>query len=101
AMSEHIRFFYDFISPFTYLASTQIDAFEKRTGARVEWVPAFLSGIMKETGNQPPATVPRRGEYLSKDLVRWAGFYGVPFRWSSHFPINPLPALRAACAVRA
>ncbi|MFT3775330.1 MAG: 2-hydroxychromene-2-carboxylate isomerase [Minicystis sp.] len=72
-----------------------------RTGAEVVWIPVFLAGIMKATGNQPPAMVPARGIYLSADSDRWAAFYGVPFRLSPHFPLNTLTAMRVACAFAA
>src|SRR5262245_41696969 len=100
-MAEAIRFFFDFLSPYTYLASTQIDGVASRAGRKVAWVPALLGAIMKETGNQPPALVVARGEYMAKDLVRWSVHYGVPFRFSSAFPFNSMPALRATCALLA
>jgi len=94
---ERVRFFYDFVSPYTYLAATQIG----KAVPEAEWEPAFLGAIMKATGNQPPATLPARAAYMMHDLPRWAELYGVPFRWSPHFPLPTQHALRAALAVRA
>jgi 2-hydroxychromene-2-carboxylate isomerase len=96
-----VRFFFDFTSPYTYLATTRVDDLVARTGAEVTWIPVFLAGIMKATGNQPPALVPARGMYMLQDLSRWADFYGVPFRMPANFPVNSLSALRAAAALRA
>ena len=98
---ERVRFYYDFTSPYTYLASTRVDALAARTGAEITWIPVLLGGILKATGNQPPAMLPARALYMPRDLERWAAFYGVPYRMSPHFPLNPLPALRAACALSA
>jgi 2-hydroxychromene-2-carboxylate isomerase len=98
---ERVRFFYDFTSPYTYLAATRIDDLAARTGAEIVWVPVLLGGIMKATGNQPPAMLPARALYMPRDIARWAAFYGVPFRMSPHFPLNTLAALRAACALAA
>jgi len=98
---ERVRFFYDFTSPYTYLASTRVDEIAARTGAEIAWIPVLLGGIMKATGNQPPAMLPARALYMPRDLARWAALYGVPFRMSPHFPINTLGALRAACALAA
>jgi 2-hydroxychromene-2-carboxylate isomerase len=95
-----VRFYFDFTSPFTYLASTQIDALAARTGATIDYVPVLLGGIMKATGNQPPAMLPARAIYLQHDLPRWAEFYGVPFKFSPFFPLKSLGALRGAWALK-
>ncbi|XP_009997120.1 PREDICTED: glutathione S-transferase kappa 1 [Chaetura pelagica] len=44
--------------------------------------PAFLGGIMHETGNKPPAMLPKRGEYMLKDMKRMAKYYQVPLKVS-------------------
>lgn len=96
-----ISFFYDYVSPYTYLASTQIDALGARHGVEVTWEPALLGGVMKATGNQPPAMLPARATYMGDDLARWAEHYGVPFRFTPFFPLQTIAALRAAIAIRA
>ncbi|MFQ5458670.1 MAG: DsbA family protein, partial [Myxococcota bacterium] len=53
-MSPRLEFYFDFISPYTYLAATQIEALAERTGATLVYRPVFLGGIFKETGNHPP-----------------------------------------------
>ncbi len=98
---ERVRFFFDFLSPYTYLASTQVPALAARSGAEIDWVPALLGGIMKATGNVPPATLPARGAYMAQDVPRWAEIYGVPFVWSPFFAWSSPPALRATLAVKA
>jgi 2-hydroxychromene-2-carboxylate isomerase len=99
--ATRLVFFYDYVSPYTYLASTQIDALGEKHGLRVDWEPALLGGVMKATGNQPPAMLPARATYMGEDLVRWAEDYGVPFRFTPFFPLQTMAALRAAIAVRA
>ncbi|NWH17023.1 GSTK1 transferase, partial [Grus americana] len=44
--------------------------------------PAFLGGIMQATGNKPPAMLPKRAEYLLKDIKRMAKYYQVPIQIS-------------------
>ncbi len=95
-----LSFFYDFVSPYTYLAATQIDALAEKHGVELSWEPALLGGIMKATGNTPPAGVAARADYMMQDLVRWAELYGVPFEFSPHFPLNTMAAMRAALGVR-
>lgn len=94
-MAETVEFFYDVVSPFSYLASTRIEAIAADCGATLIFRPFFLGGLMKSVGNVPPAQLPARGRYLFTDLRRWARFYGVPFVLPSSFPVNSLPAMRA------
>lgn len=97
---EHeIEFFFDIASPYSYLASTQIDALEEDTGLPVRWRPFLLGGVMKATGNEPPARVDEKARYMLSDLNRWADRYGIPFELPSDFPINSLTTQRALVAV--
>jgi 2-hydroxychromene-2-carboxylate isomerase len=94
-MSHEIQFYFDAVSPYTYLATTQVEALESRIDMPVRWIPFYLGGVMKATGNAPPALVPARGAYMFRDLRRWSKHYGVPFHFPKAFPINTLTAQRA------
>ncbi|MGB5245327.1 MAG: 2-hydroxychromene-2-carboxylate isomerase [Woeseia sp.] len=96
-MSRRVEFFYDYVSSYSYLANSQLATLG---AAEVVYRPFFLGGIMKATGNTPPATVPARGKYLVKDLERWAARYGIAFRMNPAFPQNTLGALRLALAAQ-
>jgi 2-hydroxychromene-2-carboxylate isomerase len=89
-----IEFFFDFSSPYSYLAATQLPGVAQRAGARVAYRPFVLFGVFKATGNDMPAKVAQKGMYMAKDLGRWARHYGVPFKFSSHFPANTIKAMR-------
>lgn len=89
-----LDFYFDLSSPYSYLAATQVPKLAARTGARVNYKPFPLFAIFKATGNEMPARVPAKATYMLKDLERWAKHYGVPFRFSSHFPVNTLKAMR-------
>lgn len=97
---QMIDFFYDIGSPYSYLAATQVDALERRTGARVRWRPMLLGALFKAVGNEMPARVPAKARFMLDDLARWARFYEVPFNMSSHFPVNSLRPQRALTAAR-
>ena len=98
-MSERtIELFYDVGSPYTYLAVTQVEAMEARTGATVRLRPFLLGGVFKSTGNSPPAQVAAKARWMREDLERWAAHYGVPYRLSSRFPLNTLATQRALAA---
>jgi 2-hydroxychromene-2-carboxylate isomerase len=91
-----IELFFDFISPYSYLACTQARALGTRVGHEVEPRPVLLAGILNALGTQGPAEVPARRSYLIKDLLRAAHRAGVTVCLPPTHPFNPLPALRVA-----
>ncbi len=95
-MPGKLEYFYDFVSPFTYLADTQLDGIVSRTGCTLVARPFFLGGVMKATGNSPPINVAAKGAYMFGDLGRWARRYEVKLEMPASFPFNSLKAMRAA-----
>ena len=93
-----IEFYWDAVSPYTYLAATQIDQLGADLGVEVQWKPIFLAGVMDATGNKPPLTVKAKGKYMWRDLKLWAEHYGVPIQMPEKFPVNSVYAMRAAVA---
>jgi 2-hydroxychromene-2-carboxylate isomerase len=99
-MSKQIEFFYDYMSPFSYLANTQLPALAERTGAEIVYRPALLGATMKATGNSGPLVIQGKGNYNVADFQRWAKRYGVPAKFNPHFPFNSIRLLRAAIAAQ-
>jgi 2-hydroxychromene-2-carboxylate isomerase len=95
-----IEFFFDFGSPTTYLAHTQMPKVAADTGAPVQYVPMLLGGVFKATGNQSPVLVPAKGRWMGDDLQRFARRYRVPFAFNPHFPINTLTLMRGAVGLQ-
>lgn len=97
-MSQEVEFFFDFGSPYTYLAVTQLGRLTEKTGAEIKWKPFLLGAVFKGSGNQSPAAVRPKIMHLMVDLQRWVKLYGVSFKMPSAFPINTITALRMALA---
>ena len=95
-MSKTVEFLFDFGSPATYLAHTQMPALAERTGASVRYRPMLLGGVFKATGNQSPIMIPAKGKWLRGDLHRFAVRYGVAFNLPKGFPVNTLQLMRGA-----
>jgi 2-hydroxychromene-2-carboxylate isomerase len=95
-MSKTLEFFFDFGSPTTYLAWTQLPKIAAETGADIIWQPMLLGGVFKASGNHSPITVPAKGRYMLQDLARFARRYGVAMTFNPHFPINTLALMRGA-----
>lgn len=93
-----LEFFYDFVSPYSYLASTRVEAEVARVGGTVRFRPFLLGGVFNATGNRAPIETPAKGRHLATDLGRWARRLGVPFAWPAKFPVLTVLPLRAAFA---
>ena len=99
-MAGTLEFYFDYGSPYSYLADTQVEAIAKRTGATLQRKPMLLGGVFKATGNHSPAELPAKSEWTASDLPMWAGHYGVPFNRNPHFPVNTLALMRGAAAAQ-
>ncbi len=94
-MSSPIEFYFDFSSPYGYLASEKIDDLAARHGRKVKWRPILLGVVFKQTGGAPLTTLPLKGEYSLHDFSRSARFLDVPYTNPETFPINTMHAARA------
>ena len=76
-MTKSIEFFFDFRSPYSYLAHTQLAGL----GAQVILRPMAVLKVMEMVGNVPTTLVcAAKGRYARADLGRWAKRYGIPLR---------------------
>ncbi len=94
-MAAPIEFYFDFSSPFGYLASHKIEGIAAKYGREVLWRPFLLGAVFKITGGVPPMMVPIKGDYYKHDFPRSARYYGVEYRAPSIFPINSVTPSRA------
>ena len=97
-MGKQIEFYFDYGSPFSYLADTQLPALASRTGAEIVYRPILLGGIFKATGNASPISIPAKGKYMALELDRWARHYRVEMKMNPHFPFNTIRLMRGAIA---
>jgi 2-hydroxychromene-2-carboxylate isomerase len=90
-----VDFYFEFSSPYGYIATQLADEFEKKIGRPLAWRPFLLGPIFKMTGGAPLTAIPMKGEYSKRDFVRSARWHKVPFRMPDNFPINSVAACRA------
>ncbi len=84
-MPQDVDFFFDFVSPYSYLAQTQLPALQERTGARFRLWPMHLLNLMKQVGNAPTTVLcANKLKYATRDIGRWVSRYGVPFQLNQH-----------------
>ena len=94
-MPNPIEFYFDFSSPYGYLASERIDAIAARHGRDVAWRPYLMGVAMKVTGSSPVVDRPMLGAYSRRDMERSARRLEVPFEFPEPFPIPTIAACRA------
>lgn len=94
-MNAPIEFYFDFSSPFGYLASQKIEALAAKHGRGVVWRPFLLGAVFKITGGTAPMNVPVKGDYYRHDFPRSARLFGVPYNQPATFPINSVYPARA------
>lgn len=87
-----VRFYFDFVSPYAYLAWTQL-----KSRPDLEPVPVLFGALLDAHGNIGPAEVPAKRSYLIRDIARIAHRFGVRLAMPPSHPFNPLLALRLAC----
>ena len=99
-MARTLEFYYDYGSPYSYLADTQVEAIAKRAGASLVRKPMLLGGVFKATGNASPMAVELKSKWSAFDMPMWAKHYGVPFNRNPFFPVNTLALMRGAAAAQ-
>ena len=99
-MTRTVEFFFDFGSPTSYLAWTQLPRLCAEAGAALVYRPMLLGAVFKATGNVSPVSVPAKGRWMQQDLARWVQRHGASFTMNPHFPINTLTLMRGAVAMQ-
>ena len=90
------EWYFDFVSPFSYLQCEQLPTLEKRL--RIHYRPVLFAGLLKAHGHKGPAEIPAKRRFSYRFLVWQAQKLGVPFKFPAVHPFNPLPLLRLAIA---
>ena len=97
-MTQRIEFFYDFRSPYSYLACTQLREMDVEVALR----PIQILNVMEVVGNVPTTiTCAAKGRYARIDLARWAQRYRIPFNPSNMRENDGDACSRAVLAARA
>ena len=93
--AKPVDFYFEFSSPYGYIAAELADDFERRIGRQLKWRPMLLGPVFKVTGGSPLTEIPVKGDYSKRDFPRSARFHDVPYKHPGKFPIGTVAALRA------
>ena len=94
-MSDSLDFYFDFSSPYGYLASERIDGLAAKHGRGVTWRPMLLGAVFQKIGGSPLVNQPMKGPYSQHDMLRSARLHGITFNVPDNFPVNSIAACRA------
>ena len=89
-----MRWYFDFISPYAYLQSTQLDELSKLE--KVECTPVLFAGLLKHWDNKGPAEIAPKRKWTFRDIAWLAHKNSIPLQLPPQHPFNPLPLLRLA-----
>ena len=97
---KRVEFYYDLVSPYSYLAHGQIERLCEENGAELILRPMLLGAVHKAAGIKAPIETKAKADYQARDIRRWAEYYGVPLEFPDPFPFRTLKTMRAAMFLR-
>ena len=96
---EKVDFYYDFVSPYAYLAWKRLEQLQWNEHVEITLRPILLGGIFKLTDNRAPAEIANKARYMFRDLLRLSRQWDIPFQAPSTFPFSPMSAMRLAISL--
>ena len=93
-MIKPFDFYFDFVSPYSFLAHRQIRKIEKREGIKIRYKPILVGGLHNLHGIKAPAFIPAKAKHMIRDCKLIAAKNGVKFKFNSYFPIRSLNLMR-------
>ena len=93
-MTKSIDFYFDFISPYAYLAHNKIKIIKKQENINFSYKPILLGGLHNLQGISPPAFNKSKLKHMIDDCKLIAKKNNFDFVWNSKFPLNSLNLMR-------
>lgn len=97
---KRVEFYYDLVSPYSYLAYGRIVRICEENRAELELRPMLLGAVHKAVGLQDPIMIKPKASYQARDIRRWAEYYGLSLQFPEPFPFRTLKTMRAAMFLR-
>jgi 2-hydroxychromene-2-carboxylate isomerase len=98
-MARTVDFYFDYLSPYAYLAWTCLPEVTDPRGVEIAPRPVLFAGLLNHWGQLGPAEIPPKNIHVFKDTHRFAALRGIPLRSPRYHPFRPLIALRVSLAV--
>ena len=91
-MTKHIEFYFDFISPYTYLGHKRIE--NEGSGINFNYKPILLGGLHKLWNITPQAYIEPKKEFMIMDCKMVSKKFKIDFIFNSKFPLNTIKLMR-------
>ena len=98
-MIKSIDFYFDFISPYSYLAYKKLKSLNIKNKYNVVYKPILLGGLHKLGGITAPAFNERKMKNMKNDCELISNKINIDFKWNIKFPINSLYLMRGYLAI--
>ena len=99
-MIKSFDFYFDFISPYSYLAHKQIRGIERKKNIQINYKPILLGGLHKLVGITAPAFINPKAKFMIKDCKMVAKKFNIKFYFNSFFPINSINLMRGLLIIK-
>jgi 2-hydroxychromene-2-carboxylate isomerase len=96
---KYVDFYFDFVSPYVWLASHQLDKVRESTAAKFRFVPVLFAALLDHHSSLGPAEIAAKRRYTFQDAQRWAVYLGLEFGSPPAHPFSPLKPLRVTSAI--
>ena len=93
-MIKSFDFYFDFISPYSFLAHKEIRKIEKKNSIKIKYKPILLGGLHNLHGIKAPAFIPAKAKHMIRDCKLIAEKNKIKFKFNSYFPIRSLNLMR-------
>jgi 2-hydroxychromene-2-carboxylate isomerase len=98
-VAKSLDFYFDFTSPYGYIASQVIDDLAAKHGCATRWHAFMVTAAYKQFNATNPLTHPAKEKYFRHDIPRTAAHLGVPFKFPATWPENLVAAGRAFSSI--
>ena len=99
-MSKYIDFYFDFISPYSYIAHKKIRQIEKKQNVKFKYKPILLGGLHNLSGITAPAFIKKKSKFIVRDCNMVAKKSNISFKFNPKFPINSLDLMRGVLTIK-
>ena len=98
-MTKYLDFYFDFISPYSFLAFKKLNSLNKDNKININYKPILLGGLHNLGKITPPAFNERKLKNMKNDCELIASKNNIDFRWNARFPLNSLYLMRGYLVV--
>ena len=93
-MIKPFEFYFDFVSPYSFLAHKEIRKIEKKNTIKIKYKTTLIGGLHNLHGIKAPAFIPAKAKHMIRDCKLIAAKNKIRFKFNSYFPIRSLNLMR-------